>query len=111
MSDSLLKELLKKFNLLSYNYRETILNTWKKYNAVGAKPKTFEEDLEDDDKEYTDQELKEFENLFIEADSDLDFSPESSDTESVISTSSSKPKKLIIIKKKPDKASSSDIEV
>ena len=48
--------MLKKLNLLSYNYQQIVLNTWNNGNITGKKqePKTFEEDLEttDSDDEF-----------------------------------------------------------
>jgi hypothetical protein len=62
MNDILLKEMLKKLNLLSYNYRQTIMNTWNNSNITNNLPKTFEEDLEQND-DINDAE--EFKNIFI----------------------------------------------
>ena len=66
MNDILLKEMLKKLNLLSYNYRQTILNTWNNCDTIGCKAKTFEEDLEESDSD----DIKEIDDLFIKADYD-----------------------------------------
>jgi transcriptional regulator NrdR family protein len=63
MNDILLKEMLKKLNLLSYNYRQTILNTWNNCDTIGCKAKTFEEDLEENDSD----DIKEIDDLFIKA--------------------------------------------
>jgi hypothetical protein len=70
MNDVLLREMLKKLNLLSYNYKETVMKTWNNTNIVGHKEKTFEEDLDDDDSD-----IKDIEDIFIKAeynDSDSD---------------------------------------
>ena len=98
-SDTVLKEIKNQLIQLSYNCRNTVLNTWENYKMEGKKKKVFKEDIP---QEYTENQLKQFENLFMEAESDS----ESSDSDS---DSSSKPKKLII--KKLKKFSSSDIEV
>ena len=76
MNDKLLKGLLGKLNLLSYNYKKTVINTWENGNVVGKKIRTFNEDLECLDKE--DEGMCEIENVF-----------NSSDTESTISSSDS----------------------
>jgi hypothetical protein len=65
MSDTLLKEMLKKLNLLSYNYKEIVLQTWNQPETT-IKEKTFEEDLEDDDTD-----IKEIESLFINTSNQL----------------------------------------
>ncbi len=59
MNDKLLKEMLKKLNLLSYNYKKIVLNTWKNGDVI-KKPKTFEEDLESED-----EDIREINELFI----------------------------------------------
>jgi hypothetical protein len=76
MNDKLLKGLLGKLNLLSYNYKKTVINTWENGNVIGKKIRTFNEDLECLDKE--DEGMCEIENVF-----------NSSDTESTISSSDS----------------------
>jgi hypothetical protein len=63
MNDTLLREMLKKLNLLSYNYKETVLKTWNSPDVSGIKEKTFEEDLEDDDSD-----IKDIEDIFIKGD-------------------------------------------
>ena len=94
MNDSLLKEMLKKLNLLSYNYRQIILNTWENYKTSGKKIKTFEEELEDNEN----YDIKEIENLFIKVDNNEDnnYKDNSSDIED--SDTPDKPK-LILNKK------------
>jgi len=66
-NDKILKEMLKKLNLLSYNYQQIVLNTWNNGNITGKKqePKTFEEDLETTD---SDDDLKEIDEIFISND-------------------------------------------
>jgi hypothetical protein len=59
MNDKLLKEMLKKLNLLSYNYKKIVLDTWKHGN-LNKKITTFEEDLETDD-----EDIKEIKGIFI----------------------------------------------
>ena len=59
MNDKLLKEMLKKLNLLSYNYKNIVLDTWKNGSII-KKSKTFEEDLESED-----EDIKEINQLFI----------------------------------------------
>ena len=85
MNDTLLREMLKKLNLLSYNYKEIVLATWNtckctQNNVVAMKTKTFEDDLME-----SDEDIKEIENLFIKAE---EFS-DNSDTSSI------KPKLLL----------------
>ncbi len=63
MNDTLLREMLKKLNLLSYNYKETVLKTWNNPDTSGIKEKTFEEDLNDDDSD-----IKDIEDIFIKDD-------------------------------------------
>lgn len=62
MNDVLLREMLKKLNLLSYNYKETVMKTWNNTNTIGHKEKTFEDDLNDDDSD-----IKDIEDIFIKA--------------------------------------------
>ena len=59
MNDKLLQEMLKKLNLLSYNYKKIVLDTWKNGNVI-KKAKTFEEDLDSED-----EDIKEINELFI----------------------------------------------
>jgi hypothetical protein len=76
MSKRTLKEMIKRLNILSYNDHDIVEATWcKKDNVKGKiqKPKTFEEDLEFDEKEIT--------NIFMkpnnsDSDSDSDISEE-----------------------------------
>lgn len=65
-SDKILMEMLKKLNLLSYNYRQTVLNTWKNGNVTGKHiPKTFDEELM---MERDDSDIKDIENIFLKPD-------------------------------------------
>ena len=59
MNDKLLKEMLKKLNLLSYNYKKIVLDTWTHGN-LNKKITTFEEDLDTDD-----EDIKEIKGIFI----------------------------------------------
>ncbi len=100
MNDSLLKEMLKKLNLLSYNYKEIVLNTWNNYNTINknTKLKTFEEDLEsNDDKKVVD----EIESLFIkEGDKIIQVDEKSdvdSESEKILLIPSKKNNKSIIL--------------
>lgn len=82
MNDKLLGEMLKKLNLLSYNYKKIVLDTWKNGNITGKKqiPKTFEEDLacnsEDDD-------IKDIDDIFIINSTNNFNSIDNSDSESL----------------------------
>lgn len=84
MNDKLLGEMLKKLNLLSYNYKQIVLDTWKNGNVTGKKtvPKTFEEDLaynsDDDD-------IKDIDEIFI-----VPIKKNKNDTESDSETSTPK---------------------
>jgi hypothetical protein len=89
MNDILLKEMLKKLNLLSYNYRQTILNTWNNCDTIGCKAKTFEEDLEESDSD----DIKEIDDLFIKAEYDDN---EDSESEKPVLELKSKKKELNI---------------
>jgi hypothetical protein len=62
MNDNLLREMLKKLNLLSYNYKETVMKTWNSPEVIG-KEKTFEEDLDNDDSD-----IKDIEDIFLKTD-------------------------------------------
>ncbi len=64
MNDKLLSEMLKKLNLLSYNYKETVLNTWKNGNITGKKLRTFEDDINNVDSD--DDDIKEIDKIFDE---------------------------------------------
>ena len=76
MNDILLKEMLKKLNcgfaVLSYNYRQTILNTWNNCDIIGCKGNTFEEDLEENESDN----IKEIDDIFyndnMSSDSEFD---------------------------------------
>jgi hypothetical protein len=55
MNTKIYKEMIKKLNMLSYNDREIIQETWKNKKVKSKVPRTFEEDLEmnsDNDIEY-----------------------------------------------------------
>jgi hypothetical protein len=69
MNDVLLREMLKKLNLLSYNYKEVVMKTWEKPDTIGMKEKTFEEDLDESD---SDLEIKEIESIFLKQEEDDD---------------------------------------
>lgn len=87
MTDTLLREMLKKLNLLSYNYKEIVLKTWNSPDVSGVKEKTFEEDLDDDDSD-----IKDIEDIFIKDDYDSDCSNDSDMPKLLI-----KPKKNITV--------------
>jgi hypothetical protein len=96
MNDILLREMLKKLNLLSYNYKEIILNTWNNPD-VTVKEKTFEEDLDEED-----MDIKEIESLFIisnDTENEINYTPvEPDNNDDDYSISSDRPK-LVAIKK------------
>lgn len=46
MNTKIYKEMIKKLNMLSYNDREIVQETWKNKKVKSKVPKTFEEDLE-----------------------------------------------------------------
>ena len=48
MNKKIFKEMLKQMNIISYNDREIVENTWENSNIKGKVPKTFEEDLDSD---------------------------------------------------------------
>lgn len=55
MNERLFREILRKLDLLSYNKRKLVKNTWNNFNIKNNVPKTFEEDLElgfDNDPSY-----------------------------------------------------------
>jgi hypothetical protein len=61
MNTKIFKEILKQLNILSYNDREVVENTWGNENIQGQVPETFEEDLEmdsDSDSDSSDIQLK-----------------------------------------------------
>lgn len=94
MNDTLLREMLKKLNLLSYNYKEIILNTWNNPD-VTVKEKTFEEDLDEED-----MDIKEIESLFIisnDTENEINYTPVEPDNNDD-SMTSDRPK-LMAIKK------------
>jgi hypothetical protein len=94
MNDTLLREMLKKLNLLSYNYKEIILNTWNNPD-VTVKEKTFEEDLDEED-----MDIKEIESLFIisnDTENEINYTPVEPDNNND-SMTSDRPK-LMAIKK------------
>ena len=67
-SDKILREIKNQLIQLSYNCRNTVLNTWGNHKTEG---KII---LQEDNKEheFTDKQLEEFEDLFIEAEDDSD---------------------------------------
>ena len=67
-SDKILKEIKNQLIQLSYNCRNTVLNTWDN-NKTKGKPKENQEE-----KQFTDKELEEFNNMFMEVGSDYDLS-------------------------------------
>ena len=46
MNKRIYKEMLKQLNILSYNDKNIVENTWNNKNIKGSLPKTFEEDIE-----------------------------------------------------------------
>ena len=112
MSRRILKEMIKKLNILSYNEHDTIESTWNKNNIEGKKPRTFEEDLEIDSEEYDEKKLekmfintKEITNSFQEAPSDCSSLDSDSDDETT-----QRPK--LLPRKKPiSRKSENSIEV
>lgn len=48
MSKKILKEMIKRLNIISYNDHDIVQDTWNKRKHKGIVPKTFEEDLEMD---------------------------------------------------------------
>ena len=46
MNKKIYKEMLKQLNILSYNDRDVVEDTWNNKNIKGKVPRTFEEDLE-----------------------------------------------------------------
>ena len=108
-SDTVLREIKNQLIQLSYNCRNTVLNTWENYKIEGKKKKVFKEDAP---QEYTENQLKEFENLFMEAESDLEFDQDESSDSDSDSSSTAKPKKLVINKlKKKIVSSDSELDV
>jgi len=112
MSRRILKEMIKKLNILSYNEHDTIESTWNKNNIEGKKPRTFEEDLEIDSEEYDEKKLekmfintKEIKNSFQEAPSDCSSLDSDSDDETT-----QRPK-LLPRKKAVSRKSENSIEV
>lgn len=69
MNDTLLREMLKKLNLLSYNYKEIVMKTWNNHDIMEKVPETFEEDLDNDTNNI---DMKEIEKIFMKDDSDTD---------------------------------------
>jgi hypothetical protein len=74
-SDKILREIKNQLIQLSYNCRNTVLNTWVNHKTEG---KVVEEEKE---QEFTDKQLEEFENMFIEGD-DINTSDSDSDSDS-----------------------------
>lgn len=80
MNDILLKEMLKKLNLLSYNYRQIILNTWNNCDTIGCIPKTFEEDLEESESD----DIRDIDDIFIKAEYNNNMSSDSESEKPVL---------------------------
>ena len=53
MNKKIFKEMLKQMNIISYNDREIVENTWGNSNLKGIIPKTFEEDLNSESDDNT----------------------------------------------------------
>ena len=84
MSKRILKEMIKKLNILSYNDKDVIQNTWTRRNIQKKVKRTFEEDLEidsDEEEDITDLFINNGNenNHFTEADSDYESASESED--------------------------------
>ena len=73
-SDKILREIKNQLIQLSYNCRNTVLNTWVNHKTEGKVVEVEEE------KEFTDKQLEEFENMFIEGD-DINTSDSDSDSD------------------------------
>ena len=84
MSKRILKEMIKKLNILSYNDKDVIQNTWTRRQIQKKVKRTFEEDLEidsDEEEDITDLFINNDHenNHFTEADSDYESASESED--------------------------------
>lgn len=101
MNTTILREMLKKLNLLSYNYKETVLKTWDRNDIIGMKEKTFEEDLME-----SDEDIKDIENIFIKVENSFE---EYDGSEDLVSSDTDSPSERpqLVIKKK----SKNEIEV
>lgn len=101
MNTTILREMLKKLNLLSYNYKETVLKTWDRNDIIGMKEKTFEEDLME-----SDEDIKDIENIFIKVENSFE---EYDGSEDLVSSDTESPSERpqLVIKKK----SKNEIEV
>jgi hypothetical protein len=75
-SDKILREIKNQLIQLSYNCRNTVLNTWVNHKTEGKVVEVEEE------KEFTDKQLEEFENMFIEGD-DINTSDSDSDIDTL----------------------------
>ena len=64
-SDKILKEIKNELIQLSYNCRFTVLNTWGNYKTEGK-------NADDIEQQFTDEQLAEFDSMFIENSSDDD---------------------------------------
>ena len=49
MNKRIYKEMLKQLNILSYNDKNIVENTWNNKNIKGMIPETFEEDIDNSD--------------------------------------------------------------
>lgn len=67
-SDKILREIKNQLIQLSYNCRNTVLSTWE--NKTEGKQNI--DKIEEDNKDLTDKEIEEFQNMFIEVGSDYD---------------------------------------
>ncbi len=118
MSKRILKEMIRRLNILSYNDHDIVESTWDKKDNNGNSiikgykkvPKTFEEDLEMSSEEFCDEKIK---NTFIypkdiknsfdiagseydDSDSNDDIESESSEIPIILFNKTKKPKELII---------------
>jgi hypothetical protein len=88
-SDKILREIKYELIRLSYNCRNTVLNTWEN-NKTEGKIITNDEEI----KEFTEKDMAEFDDLFIERDSDT--SDSDSDTLSIPKLLPTKKKNIIV---------------
>jgi hypothetical protein len=88
-SDKILREIKYELIRLSYNCRNTVLNTWEN-NKTEGKIITNDEEI----KEFTEKDMAEFDDLFIERDSDT--SDSDSETLSIPKLFPTKKKNIIV---------------
>ena len=88
-SDKILREIKNELIRLSYNCRNTVLNTWEN-NKTEGKIITNDEEI----KEFTEKDMAEFDDLFIERDSDT--SDSDSETLSIPKLLPTKKKNIIV---------------